>query len=556
MTSDAESRKLSPMNRNFLLTLSLVLAASFLLDPFSDATEPSDSPSKPSAIDPGKGPQADDPGKIDGWNYHQDYFGIFWKIPEDAAIRGRGWSKHAIHEGLSELMDKPTVSAVESSAAGTIMLVTLDLDSTLPKKKGDDSVLLMSAAERIPEAAAIRTGVDYLENTRNIIKATMGEPQLARPVYKETIGGQTFDAVDFVVHVATGTPFDITETLFSAIHGPYALLISAIYPRPEGLTRAHAILKSLQFSESPWTKAPTLPEICTRADCSVPKPKWPHTNEGQAGIKSYRANDYAKSLELFQKAAAKGDLEAEGNLGYQIQMGNGTPVDFKRAAELYRHAAQGGEGWSAARLGWLYLNGKGVPMDRAEAARWFRKGARLGNSWAQEYYAVHLVNGDGVEKNLTEAAYWRRKAAFQGDLDAMYLMAMAYGVGAGVERSDFEAMAWLRVAASRGSIDALNKLGDLTAQGQGMPRDPEMALRYFQRAAELGDAEGQFKTGLAYKNGEGTKADPVSAYVWLTLAQSQKMTSADEPLLELAKSLSKDQLAEANRRLDAIRNKK
>ena len=79
------------------------------------------------------------------------------------------------------------------------------------------------------------------------------------------------------------------------------------------------------------------------------------------------AQDYAKAREIWEKLAAKGDMEAANSLGYLYQYGLGTPRDAKKAIDLYTQAAERGHANAANNIGVLYAKGDGMPADIAKA---------------------------------------------------------------------------------------------------------------------------------------------------------------------------------------------
>jgi TPR repeat protein len=83
----------------------------------------------------------------------------------------------------------------------------------------------------------------------------------------------------------------------------------------------------------------------------------------------------------------------------------------KQAAERGNVAAQG-------CLGYLYATGSGVSQSYDDAAIWYRKAAEKGDAEAQKNLALLLTQGKGVPKNLKEALRWLRKAANQGNEEA------------------------------------------------------------------------------------------------------------------------------------------
>jgi hypothetical protein len=69
-------------------------------------------------------------------------------------------------------------------------------------------------------------------------------------------------------------------------------------------------------------------------------------------------------------------------------------------------AAEQGHAEAQCQLGWMYDVGNGIPRDHAEAAKWYRKAAEQGNARAQYHLGVVYANGDGVALDYAEAYKW------------------------------------------------------------------------------------------------------------------------------------------------------
>ena len=87
--------------------------------------------------------------------------------------------------------------------------------------------------------------------------------------------------------------------------------------------------------------------------------------------------------------AEQGDVEAQTNLGWMYDNGQGVPQDYKEAVRWYTKAAEQGDAEAQTNLGWMYRNGDGVPQDEKEAARWFRLAAEQG--YAEAQYNLKLI---------------------------------------------------------------------------------------------------------------------------------------------------------------------
>src|ERR1700720_3989101 len=87
--------------------------------------------------------------------------------------------------------------------------------------------------------------------------------------------------------------------------------------------------------------------------------------------------DFEKALTWFTKGAARGNADAQNELGRMYEDGEGVAQNYALAAKWYLRAAEhdpdfGGAGQGRNNLGLLYLNGHGVPQDFVQAYKWFR----------------------------------------------------------------------------------------------------------------------------------------------------------------------------------------
>ena len=99
-----------------------------------------------------------------------------------------------------------------------------------------------------------------------------------------------------------------------------------------------------------------------------------------------------------------------------IQLGS-KPVDHVEAARWIRKAAVRGHVKAEHDLGICYHNGKGVAADAVKARKWFHYPGVQGNVLAQCNIGIMLVQAcfRGQGGNLDEAEIWLQKVAAAGD---------------------------------------------------------------------------------------------------------------------------------------------
>lgn len=128
--------------------------------------------------------------------------------------------------------------------------------------------------------------------------------------------------------------------------------------------------------------------------------------------------------------------------------------DFARSYEIWSKAAQQGDHRAQFLLSTLYEEGRGVDMDASQAQRWLNSAAAGGFAPAQYNLGNHYYNGQGVEQDESRAVEWWTRAARQGFTEAQYNLGVAYVTGRGIERNDAEGIRWFSQAALAGSAQA------------------------------------------------------------------------------------------------------
>ena len=188
------------------------------------------------------------------------------------------------------------------------------------------------------------------------------------------------------------------------------------------------------------------------------------------------------------------------------------PVDLP----ALKAKADGGDAEARVQLGKLYTKGQAVPFDFKRAAKLFQQAADQGNAEAQTCLGELYDAGRGVPKDLNEAIKLYKLAAAQGNAGAQYNLAF------------------------------------MCEQGRGLPLDRVQAAKWYQLAAEGGDALAQYDLGQRYDFGVGVPTNRVEALKWLRLAAAQGQVDAAERLKSVKAKMSREEIAEAERRVAAF----
>jgi TPR repeat protein len=208
-------------------------------------------------------------------------------------------------------------------------------------------------------------------------------------------------------------------------------------------------------------------------------------------------------------------LLASGGGGYAQDYQKGLKAyykdDYATALREWRPLAEQGNAHAQFGLGLMYRLGQGVPQDDKEAVNWFRKSAEQGNALAQD------------------------------NLGYMYRLSL------GVPQDDKEAVNWWRKSAEQGNALAQFNLGLMYRQGLGVPQDDKEAVNWYRKSAEQGNAEAQYFLGGMYNEGQGVPQEDVYAHMWFNIAGSNGYAHAVERRDTIAKRMTKEQLAEAQK---------
>jgi TPR repeat protein len=160
-------------------------------------------------------------------------------------------------------------------------------------------------------------------------------------------------------------------------------------------------------------------------------------------------------------------------------------------------------------------------------------------------------SGYGVEKDAARAFKWFEKASDQGHADAQRIVGAFYERGKGISKSRSMVAKWYQRAADGGN--AKFDIGRLYYRGDGVERDLKRAATHFQESAGEGEAKAQLFLGRMYARGEGVPRDRVTAYFWLTLAETEEPKRAKILKENLEGSLSSDEIKSAQERAKRFR---
>lgn len=149
-----------------------------------------------------------------------------------------------------------------------------------------------------------------------------------------------------------------------------------------------------------------------------------HFLQGNGVAKSGRNAKY-----WFNKAARRGFLEAQSRLGYCYEKGIGCLRNRQKAIHWTKSAAQGGHAAAQARYASYFERGF-INSDynrryiEGNTEEWYCHSARQGNAEAQVWMGKHCLNM--TTPNLLQATDWYSRAALQGNAEAQRMLSQCF----------------------------------------------------------------------------------------------------------------------------------
>lgn len=124
------------------------------------------------------------------------------------------------------------------------------------------------------------------------------------------------------------------------------------------------------------------------------------------------------ALKWYKEAAKNGYITAHSSYNlaecYFSGCGMARNRNYEEAFKWYRVSAEKGYPEAQYQLGFLYNNGEGTAKDECEGFRWWLKAAEQGLPAAQYDVGIAYLNGHGVAKDRAEGIKWLNRAACKG----------------------------------------------------------------------------------------------------------------------------------------------
>ena len=247
--------------------------------------------------------------------------------------------------------------------------------------------------------------------------------------------------------------------------------------------------------------------------------------------------NYASTFDEYMAYAQKNDPDAQYNLGYMYETGDGVDQDLQQAKKWYEKAAKQNQPDAQYALAVLYYYDNGViKQNYAEAKKWFEKAAYNGDDYAMNLLGYMYEQGHGTKQDYDEALRWYLKAADKNNVYAQRNLGLLYLNGKGVRQNYKLAKEWLEKSAEQNNSHAKACLGYLYTYGYGVNQNYTEAKKWFDAAASQGESLAQYYLGYLYENGYGVKQNINEAKKWYKLAAEQGDEDAEARLKALSDS--------------------
>jgi TPR repeat protein len=304
---------------------------------------------------------------------------------------------------------------------------------------------------------------------------------------------------------------------------------------------------------------------------------------------------------LISRAQA-GDAAAQFQLGRDYEDGKGVAQDDAKAVEWFRKAAEQKNPQGQNSLGAMYADGRGVEQNKQEAVRWYRMAAKNGLPEGFYNLAISYFNAEGVNENLHLAYVYMAIAAAKGEPEALqalrhiseslqnqlgeaklelaqryeegedvpedysaaakiyedvaetgsksdsshstaeYKLCQYYASGKGVQQDQAAAKSHCEIAANEGDASAAIDLGHMAESGMAGNINLKEAESWFRKAANDAEEAAYLELGKL-KLKDGSHQAMAEAYFWLHLANDAQLSEAQELLQKPIATLDKSETA-------------
>ena len=211
--------------------------------------------------------------------------------------------------------------------------------------------------------------------------------------------------------------------------------------------------------------------------------------------------------------------------------------DFKNAVPIIQKAAEKGNAEAQYNLGICYQQGVEMQQSDSLANSWFLKSATQGWKDAQYKIAYSFATGRGGAKDDKMAFYWSVKCAQQRDLDCIFNVVDCYLTGRGTDKNLDSMLTWATRLALMDNPQDLNLSGQITSARANL--------------------------AIMYRDGQNVGKDYTRSYMWFLIYNESKRDFSVavqqkniESIQNIEKQLSQADKDKAIKQAEELLNKK
>lgn len=239
------------------------------------------------------------------------------------------------------------------------------------------------------------------------------------------------------------------------------------------------------------------------------------------------SQDHGKAVEWWTKAAEKGNVDAQYDLGRSYAEGVGVAQDNKQAEKWLRKAYNGGDLALKADLRNFLADFPELDSNFITQPESPPRGSAASSSFTTESKSSRQATGSNASffnqgsstksQQLPESTTSKQdsksldnlkhRARVEKDANAQYQLSRRYNTADGVAQNYPEAVRWCYEAAAQEHKEAKRQLPALVQQ--------------CKKAAEEGDARAQARLAVCYAHGHGIEQNNKQAAIWYWEAARQ-----------------------------------
>lgn len=325
--------------------------------------------------------------------------------------------------------------------------------------------------------------------------------------------------------VSLNIPEQLVETIFKC-------LSKSPLERYETMAqlKSNLIYIQSQLKESSNDFIQTAPTVMSSANLEDKTVNLTNLKSDDSKTTKKQNDSESQHFNSLSNKAKSGDSEAQFDLAWAYELGEGIEPDLRLAFHWFKTAAESGHLQAMHKTGYMYEKGLGTVKNEKRAFEWYKKSAERGDIHGQRDLGYCYRYAVGVEEDLDLAFFWTSKAAQNGDFTSQCTLGDIHYYGVMGNTDINQAIEWYLRAAEQNDSFSQHRIG-LIYLNEDEHLDPTRGVMWLEQAAEQGLAPAQYDLAMLYKRGKNVKVDQDKYLNWLLSAGEQSHRDA---VIELA----------------------